>query len=121
MKKFIVGVFLLSLLALPAFAASPEFAWSPNVEPDMKNYNVYICKVKGCVASDLGSLWVGSVPHVFVNPPAQYTFPVPLDIEGAAVITAEDKSGNKSGPSNMVSFSTVPNLPPAAPTTLQVR
>ena len=121
MKKFIVGVFLLSLFAVPAFAASPELALSPNTELDMKKYNVHMCKVKGCVAVDRADLFVGSVAHVFVNPPAQYTFPVPPNIEGAAVITAEDQAGNRSGPSNMVSFSTVPNLPPVAPSDLKVR
>ena len=121
MKKIFLGVFIISLLAVPVFAASPELVWSPNVEPDMKTYNVYMCKVKGCTASDLGAQWVGAIPHVFVNPPAKYTYPVPLNIEGAAVITAEDQAGNRSGPSNMVSFSTVPNLPPVAPSDLKVR
>ena len=105
----IVGVLL---FAVPAFAGT-ELAWKANTEPDMALYNVYVCKVKGCVAIDAGPLWVGQVPHVAGV--SEYTFLLPVNMEGAAVVTAQDKSNNRSVPSNMVSFSTILDLPPAAP------
>lgn len=105
------------LCASPAFAL--ELVWTANTEPDMSRYNVYLCKTAGCVATDAGVLWVGEVLHTSNKP--QYTFPLPVGIQGAAVVTAQDLSGNNSLPSNMVTFSTVPNLPPAAPSGLTTR
>lgn len=104
--------------AVPAFAL--DLVWpESNQEPDMSKYHVYMCKIKGCTATNLGALWVGSVPYV--RGTVEYRFPIPANIEGAAVITAEDLTGNGSDPSNMVSFSTVPNLPPVAPSGLMTR
>ena len=119
MKKILLSVLLLVGMATPAFAL--DLTWSPNAEPDMSLYNVYMCKTKDCTATPSGALWVGSVPHVFVNPPARYKFSIPANLEGSAVITAEDTAKNNSSASNMVSFSTVPNLPPAAPLDLRVQ
>lgn len=120
MKHFFALAAYVSILvgAVPAFAAT-ELIWNANVEPDMKMYNVYLCKVKGCTASDAGALWAGKVDHVAGK--TQYTFPLPVGIEGAAVVTAQDLAGNNSVPSNMVSFTSVPNLPPAAPSGLMTR
>lgn len=114
-KGFLVVVFL--VCASPAFAL--ELFWKANAEPDMLQYNVYMCKVKGCTATDAGALWVGKVNHTagILN----YTFLIPVNIEGAAVVTAQDIALNASVPSNMVSFSTIPNLPPAAPSGLMTR
>lgn len=107
------------ILGMTGSAWAGELIWSPNGEPDMSLYNVYMCKVKGCTATDAGPLWVGKVDHRAGV--LSYSFPVPPNIEGAAVITAQDLAQNNSVPSNMVSFSTVPNLPPAAPLGLMFR
>lgn len=115
MMKYLCSIFVaLGLCSSVAYAG--EFSWQANTEPDMKQYHVYACKIKGCIATDLGALHIGSVPHV--TGVARFTFPAPANVEGAAVVTAEDTSGNLSAPSNMVRFSTIPNLPPAAPSDL---
>lgn len=112
-------LFVVLLFVVPSFAK--DLVWTANTEPDLKKYHVYLCKVKGCTATDQGQLWVGEVPHDHTLKPAQYSFPIPSGIEGAAVVTAEDTGGLVSTPSNMVSFSTILNLPPAAPTGLTSR
>jgi hypothetical protein len=86
-------------------ATSPVFAltatWKNNTEPDMKDYLVYMCKVKGCVVQQIPAQHVATVPF---NAAVVPTWVMPSDIEGTLAVTARDTSGNESGLSNQVPF-----------------
>lgn len=112
------------LMSAPVFAG--ELQWSRNVEDltlnqrPIKQYHVYLCKIKGCLASDLGALWVATVPQPPVTEMV-VRWPVPVGIDGGATVTAEDIDGKLSLPAVPINFSTVPTLPPVAPLNLQFR
>lgn len=105
--------------AMAGTALTAELQWDRNTEEDMKQYHVYICKVKGCVASDIGADWMATIPQVPATQP-RVTWTIPIGIDGGATVTAEDVAGNTSKPAVPINFSTVPNLPPAAPLNLQI-
>lgn len=119
MRTFIIlAASAFALMVSPVFAA--ELSWDRNTEDDMKQYHVYICKVKGCKASDIGADWMATIPQVPATQP-RVTWTIPIGIDGGATVTAEDAAGNISDPAVPLNFSTVPNLPPVAPSGLQIR
>lgn len=95
MKSILTVLF--SLLASSAFALTAS--WQPNTEPDMAGYNVYVCKVKGCVVQKDTTQKVGMVQH----PTVKWVLPTDF-IEGTLAVTAFDLAGNESGLSNQVPF-----------------
>lgn len=104
----------------PAFALTLE--WTRNTETDLKQYHVYVCKVQGCTSTNIGLDWIGSVPQPLVG--IKPSILLPVNINGAVSVVAEDQAGNQSGPSVSLPFSTVPlpvNLPPNVPSGLIFR
>lgn len=109
---------LIGMLTLATVTCSDVFAldllWTRNVEEDMKQYHVYVCKVAGCTATDRGLDWIASVPQPPVGTVPRVT--LPANIVGAAAVTAEDQAGNLSGASVSLPFSTMPpDLAPGIP------
>jgi len=87
----------LVLVSTSAFALTAS--WQPNTEPDVKEYGVYACKVKGCVVEKIPAQRVATVAH----PSVKWVFSTDL-VEGTLAVTALDQSGNESGLSNQVPF-----------------
>ena len=104
------GLLTLGLLMVstPAFALTAT--WKNNIEPDMKEYAVYMCKVKGCTVVREAAQQVAIVPF---NAAVVPTWVLPNVIEGTLAVTARDISGNESELSNQVPFDT---QAPKAPT-----
>lgn len=97
-------------------AVSPAFAltatWKNNTESDMKEYAVYMCKVKGCTVVREAAQQVAIVPF---NAAVAPTWVLPNAIEGTLAVTARDTSGNESELSNQVPFdSQAPKIPTGA-------
>lgn len=102
---FIFGIMIVA--ASPAFALTAT--WKNNVEPDMKEYVVYMCKVKGCTVVREAAQQVAIVPF---NAAVVPTWTLPAQIEGTLAITAKDTSGNESDLSNQVPFDqSKPSIP----------
>lgn len=111
-------VLFVLLCAAPAFAL--DLIWTRNTEPDMKQYHVYLCKSKGCTATDLGALWVAAVPQPTAGVVPKFT--LPANVEGAVALTAENQSGLFSGVSVSLPFSTMPvPVKPAVPSGLKLQ
>lgn len=89
----------LALVFVSTSAFALTASWQPNTEPDLKEYGVYACKVKGCVVEKIPAQRVATVTH----PTVKWIFPADL-IEGTLAVTALDQSGNESGLSNQVPF-----------------
>lgn len=85
------------VFASSAFALTAS--WTPNTEPDMKEYGVYACKQKGCAVEKVPVQRVATVQH----PTATWVLPTDL-IEGTLAVTALDDVGNESELSNQVPF-----------------
>lgn len=128
MKKYLLALVAFSLLSVPAFALAKDFTWArsadlgPDGKEDVKQYHLYVCKVPApqtCIATNTGTMWLATIPQTAVG--ITPTFPVPAEINGSAVVTAEDFAGNVSLPSNMVSFNTVSDVKPLPPTLLKVQ
>lgn len=105
--KYVLILFI-ALMATPAFALTAS--WNANTEPDMKEYAVYMCKVKGCAVVKSPEQQVAVVPHAagVVRP----TWVLPNQIEGTLAVSARDTSGNESELSNQVPFdSLAPKVP----------
>ncbi len=117
----LVSLLLVLLCLAPVPASALEIFWNRNVEPDMDRYHVYLCRTKGCSVDAIGQLWIAEIPQ----PPESATEvvygPLPNNIEGAVCVTAMDRSGLNSACSAPLVFSTLPDLPPAAPTGLRSR
>jgi hypothetical protein len=96
------------LLTAPAFALTAS--WKQNTETDMKEYVVYMCKVKGCTVVQDAAQQVAIVPF---NASVAPTWVLPNIIEGTLAVSARDTSGNESELSNQVPFDT---QAPKAPT-----
>ena len=99
-------------------AYASELQWNRNTEDDMKQYHVYVCKVRGCTATNIGADWMATVPQVPVTQPT-VRWTIPAGIDGGATVTAEDLSANMSAAAVPVNFTTVPNTPPAGPSGLR--
>ncbi len=94
----VLGAFMiLMVFASSAFALTAS--WTPNTEPDMKEYGVYACKVKGCVVERVPAQRIATVQH----PTVKWILSADL-IEGTLAVTALDDVGNESGLSNQVPF-----------------
>src|SRR5437016_8126425 len=87
--------------------AATNFAWDRNVEPDILQYNVWICTTGPACFPDTK---IGSVPQTAVGLVPK--FPIPANQTGNANITAVNTSGNESAGSNVVPFN---RLAPSAP------
>lgn len=113
MKKLLTLCVITGLLLATTVSFAATLEWNRNSESDMKQYNVYICRVAGCVSSDVGQTWVGVVsqPVVGLKP----FFVLPDNVIGAVAVTAENVSGQKSGPSVSLPFTTVPVVIPVTP------
>jgi hypothetical protein len=97
MKQFGIAFFLSLLIVSPSFALTAS--WQPNTEPDMKEYGIYACKVKGCTVQRDISQRIATVPH----PTVKWALTPDL-IEGSLALTAIDTSGNESPLSNQAPF-----------------
>lgn len=109
----VLSLLTLTLAVTPAFALTAS--WNPNAETDMKEYGVYMCKVKGCAVQRIPEQQVAVVPHV--NGTARPTWVLPNQLEGTLAVTARDTSGNESELSNQVPFD---SLAPKVPTDASV-
>jgi len=112
MKHVLFSILFLGL-ASPVFALTAS--WDRNTEPDMKEYGVYMCNVKGCTVEKTPAQQVAVVPHPTVAGRVQWI--VPTATEGTLAVTARDTSGNESELSNQVPFDM---LAPKAPTAASV-
>lgn len=106
MKKFILALAMVFLLACPASAdIQATLEWSPNSEPDLAGYNVYRSETTGTGYQFINSVPVGTetFTDVSLEPNKTYYW----------VVTAFDNEipENESGYSNEVSFET-PDVPP---------
>jgi hypothetical protein len=109
MKRIMLTLFCLFLTS-PAFALTAT--WKNNTESDMKEYAVYMCKVKGCTVVREAAQQVAIVPF---NAAVVPTWVLPNVIEGTLAVTARDTSGNESELSNQVPFdSQAPKAPTGA-------
>lgn len=97
MKRVLGAFMMLMVFASSAFALTAS--WTPNTEPDMKEYGVYACKVKGCIVERVPAQRIATVQH----PTVKWIFPADL-IEGTLAVSALDDVGNESGLSNQVPF-----------------
>ena len=113
MMKRTALTLLCLLLATPAFALTAT--WKNNVEPDMKEYVVYMCKVKGCTVVREAAQQVAIVPF---NAAVVPSWVLPTQIEGTLAVTAKDTSGNESDLSNQVPFD---QSKPSTPSGLAVK
>lgn len=91
---------------VPAFALTAT--WTPNTEADMKEYVMYMCKVKGCVVAQSADQQVAVIPHSQTP-----SWVLPASIEGTIAVSARDTSGNESGLSNQAPFDSAPPKAPA--------
>lgn len=108
---FIFGIVL--AVSPPAFALTAT--WKNNTEPDMKEYVVYLCKVKGCTVIQDAAQQVAVVPF---NAAVVPTWAIPTGIDGTLAVSAKDTSGNESGLSNQVPFD---QSKPSTPSGLAVK
>ena len=116
MNKYLCAVLVGMLVNCTAIAAQAlTLEWTRNAESDMKQYHVYVCKVKACTATNAGALWVGTVPQPASG--IKPSFVLPANTEGAVAVTAEDLTGNTSGASVSLPFSSFVDLPVGAPAT----
>lgn len=97
MKLFVALLFVSVSMSSSAFALTAS--WQPNTEPDLKEYGVYACKVKGCVVQRETTQRIATVSH----PTVKWILSPDL-IEGTLAVTAIDTSGNESPLSNQVPF-----------------
>lgn len=107
MKSILITLTLLTPVSASALTAE----WVNNTEPDMKEYSVYVCKVKGCTVEQIPSQKIATVPYTAGT--HKPTWAIPNGIEGTLAVSASDTSGNESGLSNQVKFD---SLTPGAPT-----
>jgi hypothetical protein len=113
MKKLIL---ILAIILIPSFCFGVDWAlkatWTPNTEPDMKEYELY--------RTDGTRTLIAIIPHPPVLP---YNFvtsaPDGEDYTMTFVMISVDTAGNKSGDSNTAPFLSN-KKPPAAPTNLEV-
>lgn len=97
MKRVCSVFMMLMMFTSSAFALTAS--WTPNTEPDMKEYGVYACKVKGCIVEKVPAQRIATVQH----PTVKWVFPTDL-VEGTLAVSALDDVGNESGLSNQVPF-----------------
>jgi hypothetical protein len=102
--------FTMLCLFIPVSSFALTADWVNNTEPDMKEYTVYMCKVKNCTVEQIASQKVATVPYTVGN--QRPSWPIPNGIEGTLAVTASDTSGNESPLSNQVKFD---SLTPGAP------
>ena len=62
MKLNYYFIVIFSGLVLPVLAFA-DVDWSPNSEPDMKDYQVYGCLTPSCVLIKASSTFLGTVPQ----------------------------------------------------------
>lgn len=105
---FLTGVFLITLLAIPLFAASIKVTWNPNTEDDLAGYKIYYGTASGVYGDpiDVGNVTNGIIPDV-ADKTVYYV-----------AVTAYDTSGNESGFSQEVSVDIPDVTAPAAPTNI---
>lgn len=118
MKKFLLMVIALLLMAVPAVVlagtADVTFQWDPNAEPDLAGYRLYISAVAG--QYQYGTASPNFVAEIPVGT-TTYTQPDVPDGLWNWVLTAYDTEGMESGPSNEVSaeIKSWIGVPPANP------
>ena len=112
MKRLLITLWIL-LATAPAFALTAT--WKNNTESDMKDYVVYLCKVKGCVVQQDPAQQAAVIPF---NAAVVPTWQIPNGFEGTLAVSARDTSGNESGLSNQVPFDT---SKPGTPSGLAVK
>jgi hypothetical protein len=97
MKKLFL---IVAILLIPVLASAATFnlkaTWTPNVEPDMKEYKLY--------RTDGTRTLLGTIQHPTNTYLFQATVPDLSQGTMSFVITASDISGNESGDSTSVPF-----------------
>lgn len=112
-KKVVLITFSILLMSSIVFGASVNLraTWTPNVEPDMKEYKLY--------RLDPTRVLIGTIQH----PTALYDFtttaPDGSETLMTFVVTALDQTGNESGDSNVATFP-FDQKPPVAVTGVSV-
>lgn len=107
MKIIRIALLLLIFASLSWAQAPTKFTWTANTETDLAGYRVYKCSLSPCIKTNgvkIGEVGVSASP----------SFPIPSGAEGFVFVTAFDKTGNESGPSNTISFDLAAPLPPGA-------
>lgn len=112
----LVGILCLGF-ALSGEAKAATLDWDRNSETNMKDYNVYVCVVKGCIVQATAAQLKQNVLQTPVGTRPTIANMDLANIEGAAAVTARDLSGQESALSVQVPF----NFKiPAAPTNLHI-
>ena len=106
--KYLVLVFILLLLPIPALAAT--LSWDTNSETDMKDYLVRQCVTVGCVVTPASPV-IATVLHPVTAPRTSVVIDI-VGKTGAFAVSARDTSLNESGLSVPVPFDQqAPSIP----------
>ena len=97
---------LLTLIAIPAYAANVTFEWDANVESDLAGYKLYQSNTSGEYTDSVASIPAGTETVML---------PDITDGEYFWVLTALDTSDNESEYSDQVTL-TIDGTPPEKPT-----
>ena len=123
MKTFLMALVMVMLLVGSALAVDIPLkaTWTPNIEPDMKEYRLYRTDLPVAATQTGGTrTLIGTIPH----PTAVYLFSVtvPDGTDGTLkfVLTAADIEGNQSLDS-MEAVYPFDFKPPVAPTSFGVQ
>ena len=110
MKKlllFVLSVFI-APLAFVGMCGAATLQWDRNIEPDMKEYNIYGCDTG--ITCSLGTSKLGTVPQPAVG--IIPSFPVPSGLSGVRAVSAVDTFGNESALSVPAPFDGIaPSIP----------
>ncbi len=108
----LIPVLLLCLLIHqpPAKAASTTLSWDQNVESDLAGYKIY---QRTLPLFDFGSPIFSGLPSN-ASSPSRTISGLNADTEYGFITTAFDQSGNESGPSNEVIYSSEIDPPPSS-------
>ena len=114
MKKLLIIPILTFLFTLglsgAAWAEEVTVAWNPNIESDLAGYKVYYGIVTGMYDTS-----------VDVGNKTNYTILGIVSGQGYFIaVTAYDTSGNESGYSNEISYTSIDVTPPNAPTEAKI-
>lgn len=94
MKRLaLIGIAWLSLVSV---ASALTLEWDRNVEPDMKEYQIYACWTAGCTVQKNLACKVTSavIPQTVAG--VKPSWAIPIGKSGAIAVTALDLSGNES-------------------------
>lgn len=98
-------------LSLIGVAQAKTLEWDRNSEPDMKDYQIWICATPNCVVVKSAATLKATVPHTPVGKVPSWVMPDAIR-DGAVAVSARDKSLNETALSVPLSFdSAAPKVP----------